>query len=106
MRASHFLSLAIEARHLTRRTTLLSIGHKWQSWKATSVAQTTLIDGIQTTELLTLSPSQLSETTISSPSRNRRGSLSGVGMVGVRGISSGPKRSIRSEEHTSELQSR
>ena len=40
-----------------RRSTLLSMGHRWQSWKATSVAQTTFRDGIQTMELSMLSPS-------------------------------------------------
>jgi len=83
----------MESLHLTRRSTLLSMGHRWQSWKATSVAQATLIDGTQTTELLTLSPSQPSETSSSSPSSSRRGSCMGMGMVVLAGMS-GPKRSM------------
>ena len=61
MRGSKSIIRAMSLRHLTRRSTLLSMGHRLQSWKATSVAQATRMEGTQTTELLMLSPSQPSE---------------------------------------------
>ena len=103
MRGSKSISRAMSLRHVSRRSTLLSMGHRLQSWKATSVASTVLSDGIQTTELSMLSPSQPPEKTISSPSRNRCGSLSGMGTVVCFGMSPGPKRSMAHMSVLSEL---
>ena len=64
------------------------------------MAQTTLIDGTQTTELLTLSPSHPSETSNSWPSSSSLGSCMGIGTVVRFGMSAGPKRSI---DHMSSL---
>src|SRR3990172_4661549 len=92
-RPSNSLSLSSAALHFTRRSTLLSLNQTLQSSKAASVAHSSRNDGTQTSELLTLSPSQSSDNRRSAPSSSRRGSPSGMGLVVFSGVS-GPKRSI------------